>query len=388
MMVENCPCCNAPNTKSFYELNGAPVHSVLLMTTREAAVSYPRRDIVLRFCRQCGFIFNALFDPTLHDYSTQYEETQGYSATFGAFQRRLAESLIERHRLRGKRIVEIGCGKGEFLSLLCELGNNRGIGFDPGYIPERNRSNAKDNIQFIPAFFENRNDNLEADFICCWMTLEHIHRPALMLETIRRSITDRTVVFFQVPDVARILNELAFWDIYYEHCNYFSGGSLARLFKLAGFEVLACETVFDGQYVAIDAKLGGKAQVTSDQSDIESLSQAVERFAEGFRLELMTWRRRVSQWSAAGKRVVVWGSGSKGVTFLNALHFNDEVACAVDINPYRQGTWMPGSGHPIVAPSSLPGIRPDVVVIMNRVYRPEIELELRHLALTPEIFTL
>jgi hypothetical protein len=116
----------------FYELERVPVHSVLLLPTREEAITYPRGDIRLGFCRACGFISNTAFDPSLHEYSERYEETQGYSPTFNAFARRLAEHLIERYDLHGKDIIEIGCGKGEFITLLCDLGGNRGIGIDPG----------------------------------------------------------------------------------------------------------------------------------------------------------------------------------------------------------------------------------------------------------------
>jgi hypothetical protein len=62
------------------------------------------------------------------------------------------------------------------------------------------------------------------------MTLEHIAPTGDFVGAVRRAVGDdpQTVVFFQVPDVIRILKEQAFWDIYYEHCNYFSAGSLAR----------------------------------------------------------------------------------------------------------------------------------------------------------------
>ncbi|HEX9438451.1 MAG TPA: SAM-dependent methyltransferase, partial [Roseiflexaceae bacterium] len=110
----------------FFELQQVPAHSVLLMPTRENALGYPKGDIRLGFCDTCGFISNVAFDPGLNEYSSRYEETQGFSATFNAFARNLAAGLIERYDLHGKDLIEIGCGKGEFLTLLCEMGDNRG----------------------------------------------------------------------------------------------------------------------------------------------------------------------------------------------------------------------------------------------------------------------
>ena len=147
-----CPNCKIPGMTVFYEIKKVPVHSVLLLTTRDEAVSYPTGDIALGFCESCGFISNVAFDPDLHEYSSRYEATQSYSPTFTAFATRLANRLIERHDLREKDIIEIGCGQGEFLIQLCELGENRGTGFDPAYLSERLTSPAKDRITFIADF--------------------------------------------------------------------------------------------------------------------------------------------------------------------------------------------------------------------------------------------
>ena len=164
---------------------------------------------------------NVAFDPKLTEYSGRYEETQGFSETFNVFHESLAEELIQRHNLRGKDILEIGCGKGEFLTLLSGLGDNRGLGFDPSYIDERDPGASPEGVVFRKEFFSAEHAHLGADLICCKMTLEHIHEPQALLSAVSRSAAHRgrTIVFFQVPDVTRILKDCAFEDIYYEHCS-------------------------------------------------------------------------------------------------------------------------------------------------------------------------
>jgi hypothetical protein len=88
---------------------------------------------------------------------------------------------------------------------------------------------------------------------------------------------------------------------------------------------------------------------------------------------------------AAGRRVVVWGSSSKGVSFLTTLGLGDEVGYVVDINPYRQGKFMPGTGHEIVAPQRMATYRPDVVLVMNPIYTDEIGASLRELGVRAEL---
>jgi SAM-dependent methyltransferase len=386
---DTCPSCGSGNLLPFHRVEGAPVHSVLLMRTREAAVSYPRGTLDLAFCRDCGFIANLAFDPDLHEYSTECEETQGYSPTFGAFQRRLAEHLVARYDLHDKDIVEIGCGKGEFLTLLCELGVNRGVGFDPAYRPDRGREPGAGSVTFVQDFYGEKYGDHEADFVCCKMTLEHIHDTAAFAGTVRRSLGDRheTAVFFQVPDVVRILQDVAFWDIYYEHCSYFSLGSLARLFRRCGFDVLDLWRDYGDQYIMLEAHPGNDtpSDPLPQEHDLEELTRLVEAFPAAYETRLTAWRQFFGDACAEKRRAVLWGSGSKAVAFLTTLDCGDAIEYVVDINPYRQGTFVAGTGQEIVAPAFLEEYRPDTVVIMNPVYRDEIQNDLAARGIAPQV---
>ena len=234
-----CPSCGQSDMLVFYEVEGVPVNSVLLVSSRQEALDFQRGDIRLAVCPACGFIANIAFDEALTQYSARYEATQGYSPTFNKFHRALAQELIDRYDLHGQDVIEIGCDKGDFITMLAEMGNNRGVGFDPAYVPGRHPSPAADRLTFIADFYGEKYTDYHADFICCKMTLEHIPNVGEFIATIRRSIGDRpdTTIFFQIPNARYVLCDVAFWDIYYEHCSYFTKGSLARLFRQAGFEV-------------------------------------------------------------------------------------------------------------------------------------------------------
>jgi len=390
---ECCPSCGSNKISVFYELEKVPVQSVALVFTRKEATDYPRGDIVLGFCQRCGFVFNTAFKPELVEYSSTYEATQRFSHTFSAFARDLANRLVDRYDLHDKIILEIGCGNGEFLNLLCSLGKNRGIGFDPSYVVEHSDTTVQKGITFIKDFYSEKYAGYQADFVCCKMTLEHIQHTADFVGMVRRAIGKHldTIVFFQVPDATRILKDCAFEDIYYEHCSYFSPGSLARLFRRSGFDVLRLETEYEGQYLIIEGMPENQkapSSRVSQEDDLEVLGEYVSSFEARCQKKLSPWQKRIEEIRKKNKRAVIWGSGSKGVAFLTTLKILDEIKYTVDINPFKQGTYMPVTGQEIVSPDFLGEYRPDVVIVMNPVYVEEIKKDLNRMDLAPEIFSL
>jgi len=363
-----------------------------MLASRAEAISYPTGDIHLAVCQKCGFITNTAFDGTKQEYSAPYEGTQSYSATFNAFHKRLAEGVIARYDLHNKEIIEIGCGQGEFLILLCELGQNRGIGFDPAYDNRRPVGMQSDRVTFIADFYSEEYTSYHADFVCCKMTLEHISETAEFVQRVRRSIGDRleTTVFFQVPNARYVLGDVAFWDVYYEHCSYFDANTLTHLFERSGFQVLETRTEYDDQYLVIEAKPVREPirEPRFTQTAVADLLAEVEQFRLRSTAQLAEWDHLLAGWAAAGKRVVIWGGGSKGVAFLTALQQNNVIRYAVDINPNKHGTYMAGTGHEIVGPATLATYQPDIIIVMNPIYSPEIRQDLAKIGVQAELFAI
>lgn len=390
--VRTCPACQHGRMTVFHQVAGAPTNSCILWGTPEEAKAARTGEVKLGFCDHCGFICNTAFRPEIVEYSARYEETQGFSGTFNAFHRALATRLIEKHDLHGKTVLEIGCGKGEFLMLLSELGGNRGIGIDPGAHPERLTGEAADRVTLIPDFYSEKYSDHDVDFVACKMTLEHIITPFDFVAKVRRGLAHRTesVVFFQVPETLRILRQCAFEDIYYEHCAYFTPGSLSRLFAAAGFREFDLTIEYDSQYLTIEARPNpaGNAPAEAPTDDMDELRDLVASFPTRMAAKMAVWRERLEGWRREGQRVVIWGSGSKAVSFLTSFGPYGEISHAVDINPYRQGAFIPVTAQAIVAPTDLPSINPDVVVVMNAIYEREIRESLAGLGLSPAIYSL
>ena len=382
-----CPNCGRDGMEIVYAIDDIPVHSTINLASRDEALAFPTGNLKLGYCRTCAFLGNTVYDAGMQEYSSKCEESQHVSPTFNQFAHALAQRWIERYDLRKKTILEIGCGKGEFLALMCDLGNNRGIGIDPTAQPERTATlPAGNRLTFIRDLYSEKYAHLEADCILCRHTLEHIGPTRDFLRMIRRAIGPRTnmLVLFELPDVTRILKEAAFWDVYYEHCSYFSTGSLSRLFRANHFDLLELGRDYGDQYLLLAAKPtdAPTAPQLALENDLEQMNGDVEHFRRAVPSNVGHWRRVIMDARAAGKKVVLWSALSKAVSFLTVLKVGDAIEYAVDINPHRQGRFLPITAQQIMPPAFLKQYRPDLVILMNPIYVAEVRRDLDRMGLS------
>lgn len=381
------PICSESAQLPLIEMKGVPVHCNVLWPTQEEAVSAPRGDIRLVYAPDCGHIFNMDFDASLMEYTQEYENSLHFSAKFQEFATDLAQGLIDRYDLHNKDIVEIGAGKGDFLIMMAEMGNNRGWGFDPSYVPDE--AYTSDKVEFVLDFYSEKYTNYEADIITCRHVLEHIEDPDAFIENVKKAVNGRTdtIVFFEMPNALFTIRKLGIWDIIYEHCSYFTPYSLAHLFRKHGFEVLNVDEVFGGQFVTIEAKL---ATAESEDGGVETavldqLTQDAKAFSANYQEKVDHWASVMSRVKENNQKAVIWGTGSKGVTFLNVLDPDRLISYAVDINPRKQGKFVGGTGQEIISPEFLRDYQPDVVIIMNANYKDEISNTLTELGVQAEV---
>lgn len=384
-----CPVCMFSHLEVFFEMLDVPVYCNFLWTEQQSARNCPRADIKLAFCPVCGFITNVSFSTILLKYAQNYENSLHYSPRFQDYAQSLAGQLVKRHNLHDKDIIGIGSGKGDFLLLLCELGNNRAVGFDPSYVPPKDHSQVKERVKFIQDFYSERYTDYQGDLICCRHVLEHIHNPKDLLNPLRRAIGDQlnTAIYFEVPNALHTFRNLAIWDILYEHCSYFTPVSLAHTFSSCGFSVCELTEQFDGQFLSLEAlPTEGVVDETDEQlGKVKQLASDITSFAANFQNKVKSWRSELEQIKGKGQRAVVWGAGSKGVTFLNVLNIQDQIEYVVDINPRKQGMYIAGTGQQIVPPEFLRNYQPDVVIVMNPIYKSEIQQFTATLDLTAKL---
>ena len=180
------------------------------------------------------------------------------------------------------------------------------------------------------------------------------------------------------------LKELGIWDLIYEHCSYFTALSLSRLFVETGLDPINIEKAFGGQYLCIEgrpAAPGRKQNQVALDLSLTEVEKDVKAFADNYRHMISKWGKILTEIGQSGAKAAVWGAGSKGITFLNVLPGAAAINFVIDINPHKQGLYVPGTGQQVVAPDRIPEIHPDVIIVMNPLYLDEIEKMISELKL-------
>jgi len=355
MIKRFCPLCASPSPEAFFQRRNVPVHQNVVCASAEEARQFTRGDLLLAFCRKCGFVFNTAFDPNSLRYSAAYENTQSCSPYFKHYLRELGESLLTKYCLNDKVVIEVGCGKGEFLRLLCKDGRNQGIGFDPSYIgPDTAEQGA---VRFIRAFYDSQQTQYAPDFVCCRHVIEHVQSPLEILQAVRQAIGNRmnSFVYFETPALPWILDTVTFWDFYYEHCSYLTAENLTWAFEQTGFQVLETHLAFDKQYICVEAKpaLANRTAEPAIPRCVPDLWSKIQSFLVRLKERMEACEEKIDAFSRAGG-CAIWGAAAKGTTLVNTIDpLNRRVRFLIDINPAKQGKYVPGTGHPIVSPEQL-----------------------------------
>lgn len=328
---------------------GYPVLQNRVYPTREAALACATGEIRLIQDDETGLVHNAAFDPGLVTYDSDYQNEQGHSHAFRAHLANV-RALLETH-FAGRTLLEVGCGKGLFLGMLRDAGfDARGV--DPGH--------DGDDPNVVRALYE-PSLGLASECIVLRHVLEHIPDPVSFLAMMKET-NGGGLIYIEVPCLEWIATSRAWFDVFYEHVNYFRLSDLTDMFE----RVVAAERLFGGQYIGVIADLATLRRPSIARSGTFTFAGALTAEVESLAHEL------------AGSSYAIWGGASKGVIFSSLMkQHGAEPFCAVDINPAKQDKFMGVSAVPIVSPERATARLPEgtPMVVMNPNYLDEIRVQ-------------
>ena len=370
-----CPACGIGSLDGVLELPAVPIHSTTFYPTPELARAVPRGDLRLAVCRSCSLVWNLAFEPHRVEYTPDYENSQHFSPAFQQYVEALTTQLAATYDLADRNVVEVGSGKGEFLTELVRAAGCRGIGYDPtfdgdvaedasGVVIERRNFGPEDAL------------HLDAALVIARHVLEHVDDPVRFLRSLRPTGVAAVPVYIEVPDAGAVFRGQGMWDLIYQHVAYFSAPALDVVARRAGYTVTALYRAFDGQFLALEAHPGRPTAPSPDPELVRAACEDIDGFARQLHERLDHWRGRLNR---NGGRTVLWGAGAKGVTFLNLLDLPDPFDHVIDVNPRKVGRYVPGTGQRVEAPDVLRGATLSQVILPNGAYRQEVCDELRRL---------
>lgn len=372
-----------------YKANDFPILQNRVYRTEDEALNCKRGDIKI-VIDQNNFIYNLNFDSKRMDYDQEYDNSVP-SNFFRAYYSRIIFYLIDKYKLDTDSVIlDIGCGKGTFLKQMFADGNydGKGIGIDPSYDGDLNYLPGK--LTFIREYFDEKHldkvDNVS--IIILRHTLEHIPNPSLFLSYIFSVISKcnfkNVPIFIEVPDVEWIFKNRAYWDFFYEHVNYFSKRSLFECLTNSGAIVRSIITEFGDQYLWAEAIINCDNDIEISLTDFDYQFD----FDIDFNNEIISNIQKIEKAIETNSNIVIWGMASKGILFSFHLIRN---CCIpryfVDINPNKQGKYIPIIAKKIISPNELPLNEKMFIICMNPNYVGEVFQQCKDLNIDFKLFT-
>lgn len=363
--MKQCPNCSNYDVLSVHKSEGVPTYQNVVLESLQEAMSVPRGIIEFFFCNECTFLYNAAFDENLVGYGASYENDQTYSAIFTQHIAHIAKNIIDKNKITHHNILEIGCGTGYFLKkIVSESNGNTGVGFDKSL----QSTSVSDKISLYNKYYED-GDMGNFDIVLSRHVIEHIMDNNILFTTLVQK-NPNAKFFIETPSLEWIIEKNTFYDVFYEHCSYFSYYSISKLLSNHGLSIVKAESVFNGQYMWIEAVTDKPPQSITKTLNATKIKD--------FFLKTTTMKNEVqNRLSHAMKsekgEVAIWGAGAKGLTFANMVDPQRQyINCIIDINPRKQKKFCAGTGHPIVCPTYVRENNVKTILIMNENYAKEI----------------
>ncbi len=313
-------------------------------------------DIILKQCLFCGLI-QAVGNPV--SYYRDVIRATGVSDEMGKFREGQYRKWVTKFHLTGKKIIEIGCGKGEYMSYMEKTG---AMVYGLEHLQDSVNKGRAEGHEIFQGFLENEEYQIPLapyDGFYIMNFLEHIPNPGDFLRGIINNLGDGAVGIVEVPNFDMMLKKSLYSEFIQDHLSYFTEDTVRNLLERNGFQVLNCESIWHDYILSVTVKKRLFAQVEGFIRKQEDLKEEIRMFLD--------------QQKKNGKRVAAWGAGHQALANLSLLDMAEDIEYVIDSADFKQNRYTPATHIPIVAPDRLLSGEVQVVIIMAAGFSQEIK---------------
>lgn len=376
MSVSACRACDGPFfPEPVFRYANQPKGAQHLPSADDLA-SERGVDLEVCQCARCGLV-QLSNDPV--DYWREVIRASAGSPEMMAFRRRQFGEFVERFGLAGKRVLEPGCGRGEYLAVMRDAGADvHGLEWGEAAVADARTAGLDVDRGFITARTQIATGPFDAFFTLNY--LEHVPDPRDFLAGIHANLAEGAVGIVEVPNFDMIARQGLFAEFITDHLSYFTQDTLSRLLEDAGFEVVACDVVWHEYIVSATVRkrdVVPNAQRPPSSGPVGAFVGTIERLDTApFETRFARFRDSIASFvgetESADDRIAIWGAGHQAFTVMAMFGLDRHVAYVVDSAPFKQGRFTPGTHLPIVAPDALAADPVDAVIVMAASYSDEV----------------
>lgn len=310
-------------------------------------------DLEVCQCSGCGLV-QLSNDPV--PYYKEVIRAAAFSEEMKEFRIKQFGDFVQNYSLKGKKVIEIGCGRGEYLSLMQQCGTEAyGLEDMEDSVMHCSRNGLRVSKGFIEtADYKADYGPFDAFFILNF--LEHLPDPNSTLSGIYNNLTDDGIGLVEVPNFDMILRNKLFSEFIGDHLFYFTKETLSATLRQNGFEVIECKEMWYDYIISVIIRKRKKLDISLFYKYQEHLRDEIEEYIRRYK----------------DKRVAVWGAGHQALAVISLTKIADKIRYVVDSAPFKQGKYTPATHLPIVSPDRLHSDPVDAVIIMAASYSDEV----------------
>ena len=331
--MNNCKICNSILYNKILTLDKVPSAAQKFLNIEDLESDIPEKLEVYQ-CDYCKLL-QLNCEPV--EYYKNVIRSTSFSEDMKNFRNVFFKEFVKKYNLYDKKIIEIGCGKGEYLEMFEVATNMRIFGIENS--KESVEVALGKNLTVFNGFIEDSkyeipNKPYEAFFILNF--LEHIPNPKEFLHGIYNNLTDDAVGLVEVPNSDVVISKGLYSEFIKDHVSYFTKDTLKILLELSGFEVLNSDIIWNNDIISVEVR--------------KKKNNNLDLFKKNYNSTYDIFNEYTSERIKKGK-IAIWGAGHQAITNISLLNQEEKISYIIDSATFKQGKYAPAIHLPVISPN-------------------------------------